>query len=112
MVEFVQPLGVDSVAARGVRMQHAHIVEIAFGNDPRLSLQCRCLFMKSVSKFRQDMADGEVEDSVDGVQTQPVNVILSQPIERIVYNESPHSIATRAVVVDSASPGRPVLVGE
>ena len=39
-MEFVEPLGIESVAARGVRMQYADVVKIAFGNDPCLPPQC------------------------------------------------------------------------
>ena len=39
MMEFIEPLGVDGVPASRVRIEDANIVEIAFGDDPRLSPQ-------------------------------------------------------------------------
>ena len=68
--------------------------------------------MKSVPKFRQNMADAEIENSVDSVQAQRVNVIFSQPIERVLDDKTADAVASCAVVVDRAPPGRPVLVGE
>ncbi len=51
MMEFIEPLSVDGVAAFALRVEDADIVEIAFGNNPRLAAQVRGLGMKTVAKF-------------------------------------------------------------
>ena len=68
MMEFIQPLGIQSVAALYPGIEDANIVEIAFSNDPGLTSQMRGLFMKAVAKLRQHGAGAEVENLVDGIE--------------------------------------------
>src|SRR5580704_3910250 len=111
MMEFIEPLGVDSVAAFAMRVEDADIVEIAFGNDPRLAAQVRRLGVKTVAKFGENVAGAKVENFMDRIQPQRIDVILGEPIESVVDHKTADSIAERAIEVHGASPGRPILVG-
>ena len=61
----------------------------------------------------QDVRLGGVLDGVDGVEAQPVEAVLLEPVEGIVDEEVAHRPAVLAVEVDGGAPGRvPVGVEE
>ena len=78
-----------------MRMKDANIVEIAFGDDPCLAPELRGLFVKAIAKLGENVAGAEVENPVDGVQPKRVDVILGEPIERVIDDEAPDPIAAR-----------------
>src|SRR5580704_11545793 len=71
----------------------------------------RGLFVKFVAEFGQNMAGAEVENPMDRVDSKGVDVILGEPEEGVVDDKAADSIAKGVVVVHSASPRRPVLIG-
>src|SRR5690606_9916104 len=60
----------------------------------------------------QDVGIGIVEDRVDGVEAEPVDVELLEPVERVLDEEVADRAALRAVEVDPVAPGRAVAPGE
>src|SRR5215472_2297251 len=53
-----------------------------------------------------------VDDAVDGVEAEPVHVVLGQPEQRIVNKEIANRTVLGAVEVVTVSPGSAVPVGE
>ena len=104
-MKFIEPLGIESIAARRMRTEYANVVQIAFGNDPCLPPQVRGLFVKPVAKLGQYVARAEIENPVDRVQPKRIDVILSEPIERVVDDEAANPVAEWAVEIHSAPQG-------
>src|SRR3984957_11382141 len=93
-------------------MENADIVQIAFGDDPGPASQLGGLLVKPVAQFSQNVADAEVENSVDGIQAKRIEVVFGHPIERVVDDKAADSIAAGVVVVYRASPRGAVLICE
>ena len=55
---------------------------------------------------------GVVNDRVNCVQAQSVDMVFSQPVERIMDEEIPHSSAFIAIEVDGATPWSVVAFGK
>ena len=53
-----------------------------------------------------------VHDRVHGVEAEPVEIVLLEPVERVLDREVAHRAAVLAVVVDAGAPRRLVAVGE
>ena len=53
-----------------------------------------------------------VEQGVDGVEAQPVNVVVAQPHQGVVDEVAAHFVAAGTVEVDGIAPGRLVVAGE
>lgn len=68
--------------------------------------------MKGVRDLTENVPHAEVEDAVDGVEAQPIDVIVGQPVERVVDEEAAHLVAVGPVEVERRAPGRLVTIGE
>ena len=60
----------------------------------------------------QDMRRAVVHDRVHGVEPQPVDMVLLQPVKGVVHHEVAHNPAVLSVVVDRRTPRRAVALGE
>ena len=61
--------------------------------------------MDQVRKFFQDVHGAEIVDAVYGVQPQSVDMILRDPVQRIVEDEAADLVAVRSVIIDGRTPG-------
>src|SRR5579862_8540048 len=112
MMKLVVPLRVYAISAGRERADYADVVKVAFGDEPGLASQPLCLLVKAVGELSQDMNGAGIEDAVNRIQPQGVDVIFSEPIERIFDEEAPHAIAARTVEVDGLAPGSSVAGSE
>ena len=58
------------------------------------------------------MIRAEVEDLVDRVEPQRVDMVLGQPVQRIVDEEAPYPGALRTVEIDRGAPWCSITVGK
>src|SRR5260221_11748205 len=68
--------------------------------------------MKSVGHLMQHMIRAEVEDLVDRVEPQRVDMVRSQPVQRVVDEEGPYLGALRPVKIDRGTPWCAITVGK
>ena len=111
-MKFVVPLRIQAVSADSAGLDHANVVHVAFGDQPGLPPQSRCLLVKSLAQLRQNMDRTVVINVVNRVQPECVDVIFAEPIESIVYDEAPDAIASGPVEVDSRPPRRSIVIRE
>src|ERR1700730_4584301 len=107
-MEFIVPLCIQPVPAFRTRAAPTHVVEIAFRYDPSLAPKRSRQVLKAIPQFGKNMMRAEIEDAVDGVQAERIDVIFRKPVQRVVDEETPDSIASRPIIVDGVSPRRPV----
>src|ERR1700730_12193585 len=112
MVEVVIPLGVDPVTANSNRIDDARIVHVPLGNEPGLAPERARLALKSFGHLAKHMIRAEVINPVNRVEPKRVDVILSQPVQRIVDEETPYAVALRTVKIYRRAPRRPIDVGK
>src|SRR6202011_3534188 len=110
MVEVVIPLGVDPVTANSNRIDDARIIQVALGNEPGLAPERARLALKSFGHFAEHMIRAEVINPVNRVEPKRVDVILSQPVQRIVDEETPYAVALRTVKIYRRAPRRSIDV--
>src|ERR1700678_1017994 len=65
-----------------------------------------------LGQFRKNVGSGVVHDRVDRVQTEAVEMVLSQPVQSIVDEEVPHRPALCAIEIDCVAPRSMVVIGE
>ena len=69
MVEIVAPLRVESVTSRLRRIEQAHVVQIALGNDVHAAAEPPGLFVGRLLDLPQDVPRAAVIDRVDRVES-------------------------------------------
>src|SRR5271157_894519 len=110
-MEVVAPLGVDAVAACLARSDDGWVVEIAFGYEDEIASEGRREHLHLRGQLLQKMNCRAVDESVDGIEAQAVDVIVAQPHERVVTEESADLIAAGVLEVDGIAPRRAVIAG-
>ncbi len=63
-------------------------------------------------ELREEVLGAVVGERMRGVEAQPIQVVLEQPVQRVVAEESSDVRAAWAIQVDAAAPGRLGPVGE
>src|SRR5579863_2212012 len=112
VVKIVVPLSIDPVTADYGWINHARIVQIALGDEPCLAPEQMRLPMEDVGHLVQQMIRSEVEDLVDRIEPQRIDVVLSQPVQRVVDEETPYLRALRTVEIDRGTPWRAITIRE
>src|SRR4051812_1898540 len=112
VMEVVAPLAVEAVAILLDGADELRIVEITLTDHNDAPPQRVGLGMYRFRDLLQEMLRAEVEDAVHGVEPQPVDVILRDPVERVVHDITTHLVAVGVVVIQSRSPRSLVLLGE
>ena len=96
VVKIVTPLRVYSVSAFCGRRDDPAIVEVALRDQQDGASEPFCFCMDQVRKFFQDVHGAEIVDAVYGVQPQSVDMILRDPVQRIVEDEAADLVAVRS----------------
>src|SRR5882672_1215034 len=68
--------------------------------------------MKGLGHLLEHMTCAEVEDLVYRVEPQCVDMVLGEPVQSIVDEETPHIVALGAIEIDRCTPRRSIAVGE
>jgi hypothetical protein len=112
VMEVVAPLGIQRVATRVTRTDDARIVQVALGDELDSSPRTLRVRLHMLLQLRQNVMGTEVEDPVDGVDTQDVDVHLTQPVESALNEEGAHLVGVGVVEVDGTPPWSVVAVRE
>src|SRR5260370_15610292 len=110
VMKVVAPLRCHLKSALAPRTEYASVVQIAFGNHRNVSPNpCgeSVYFPRQLRKKRERAC---VKNSVNGVESQRVNVKIVEPVERVLDEEMAHLITVRTVKVQRRSPGRFVTI--
>src|SRR5215469_7274344 len=70
------------------------------------------LMANRLRDFGQDVGLRCVRYSIDGIEAQSVEMILAQPIKRILNEELPHHFASPTIEINSLAPWRVVMIRE
>ena len=107
VVVVVAPLGVDAVAT-GLRRAHdPRIVEIVLGDEEQVAADHGGQPSHLVGQLFENVVSGRIDDGVDGIQPQPVAVVVTEPRQGVVDEEAACFVA--APVVDYEVSGMNVL---
>src|SRR6202158_4543630 len=112
VVEVVVPLG-------GVRLRLAalgtlkvtRLVVVVFQDEVDVAIRPDGT-PDGLGQFCEDVGRGVVDDRVNRVQTQSVEMVFGQPVERVVDEEVPHDLTVEAIEVDAVPPGSRVPIGK
>jgi len=66
--------------------------------------------MDRMRQLGEQMGRRAVHDVVDGVEPQPVEVVVADPVQGVVDDEVPHRARARTVEVHRVAPRRPVAI--
>ena len=78
----------------------------------RITVARRGLLSHARRNLRDDVLVGRVEDALRGVEPQPVEVELANPVRRVLDHELAHGTGIGPVEVDRVTPLVGVPVGE
>jgi len=112
MMEVVVPLSVKAMPAVRRWIDDTCVIQVAFTDHEDLPLKIRRLFMDHTGQLSQNVTGAEVVNAVNGIQSQRVHVILSNPIECIADEKMAHRLTIWTIVIDSITPRRPIAIRE
>src|SRR5687768_7680138 len=104
VVEFVDPLAIQTVSTyiRGIDI--SRIVEIEFSYQDFFLAELQFERSNFLRKFLYEWLGAKVPYGVNGVQSKAIDVELVEPHERILPVEVSDSVTPRVVEVDCFSP--------
>src|SRR5712671_5898987 len=104
VVEIVIPLRVVTRAATVCPPQVAGLIAVVF--EDQMNFAIGDAAPDGLADFADDIGLALVENRVDGIEAQPVEMELLQPIERIAYEEIAHWPVMRPGKIDRGAPWR------
>src|ERR1700730_655425 len=110
VVEIIIPLRVVTRAATACPLQVAGLIAVVF--EDQMNFAIGDAAPDGVTDFADDIGLALVENRVDGIEAQPVEMELLQPIERIVYEKIAYRSVVRPGEIDRGAPRRLVAAGE
>jgi hypothetical protein len=112
VVDVVGPHGVEPEAARRQRAHDAGVVALELGGEHQGPPGGAGQFVDLEAELLEEVHRGRVDDGVDGVEPQTIDVVVPQPVQRVVDDEPADLVALATVDVERLAPRRPVAVGE
>src|SRR5687767_5030439 len=99
-MEVVIPLsGVRDWATGSVPREQCRIVAVVLEHEVQGAAGRHGVY--DGGELAQEARVRVVDDRVDGIESQPVEVILLEPVERVVDEELPHDAARSIVEIDA-----------
>ena len=109
MVEVIAPHRVQSTAAVSRHSGVARIVFVGLGDHVDRAPQFAGQRLHPLLDLREDVLRRIVFDGLHRIQPQAVEVILPNPVQRVLHYVAAHMFAARGVVVHRLSPRRFVV---
>src|SRR5712671_4727688 len=110
VVEIVVPLRVVAGAATVCPSQVAGLIAVVF--EDQMNFAIGDAAPDGLAGFADDIGLALVENRVDGIEAQPVEMELLQPIERIAYEKIAYRSVVRPREIDRGAPRRLVAAGK
>src|ERR1039458_6588084 len=98
-MKIIAPLRIHAVSSLLMTVQKARIVQIAFRDAMNHPSQPLRQVPDRALEFGQKVTRAEIENSVHGIQTERIEVIILKPVQCVFDKESPHFVAARTVKV-------------
>src|SRR5271154_3273394 len=112
VVKIVAPLGVEREAAAFRRIENFSVIQVAFTDEHHLSAQTFFELLHAFREFSEKMMRAEIADAVDGIEAQPIEAKLLEPIQCVGNEEIAHRAVVPAVKVQRGAPGSAIARGE
>ena len=110
MLEIIVDHGIDAKAALVGGHDHLALLRLVFHHD--IGLPGAGSLAHRLGKFGQDMLVAFVEQRLHSVDTQPIDVKVSDPIGSIADNKVAHGAGAFAVIIEGGAPFVFVAGGE
>src|SRR5206468_4722383 len=108
----VRPRRVESVPTRIAGANQARVVGFSFGEQQYRPTQRRRCSMNFGGQLFEDVQWRIVDDRVHRVQSQAVDVVITNPHQRVLHNEATDLVAAVPVEIERGPPGGPMSIGE
>ena len=112
VVEVVRPVGVETVSAHFPSPHPARVVGVDFRDHECAPAQGVALRVDRLADLLRDVHRTQIHDPVGGVEPKPVQVILGDPVDRVVHDVATDLVAVRSVEVEPVPPRRLIAVRE
>jgi hypothetical protein len=109
-MEVVSPDRVEAPSAVGLPPDHARQIAMVFRDEKHRA--ARNGGTDPARKLTKEMARTIVDERVRSVETEPVDVVLVYPVQRILDEEGAHHVAVLAVEIDGGTPWGVVALGK
>ena len=103
--------GVALGLAAFVRLKITGLIEVVFQNEVDVAIGLEGTPHR-IGQFRENVGGRVVDNGVNRVETQSVEMIFGQPVERIVNEEIADDSTLGAIEVDAVSPRSTVSIGK
>ncbi len=102
MVKVVVPQGVERVSAFAAGREQPRLLRFVLTNDQRAARAAGTAHR--VDDLAEDVGRGAIEDALCGVEAEPVEMVLLDPVPRVVEEEVAHRLAVGPVEIDRVAP--------
>ncbi len=100
MVKIVVPLGIEAVSSKLWGSDHTCIVKGTFSNDVDLSVELLPSLVYSRGELREEGISRKVQNSVNGIDSQGIDVNFGYPVQRIFNEITPNFVTVRPIEVN------------
>ena len=112
VVDVVGPLTGEPDPVRVPRDGEHRVVRVALGDEEKRAAEVGCEVVDRCAQLGKEGQRAVVDERVDGVEAQPIDVVIGEPVARVVDEEPTHLGAPLAVQVHRGAPRRAMAVGE
>src|SRR3954452_1580451 len=111
MVELITPLGIDSIPSSLPARHNSRIVQIALSNQREVFAQLGGKSLHFPRHIFEEMKCRVIDEGVYSVKPKAVEMVVAQPHERVINEESAYFVASVAIEIHGGAPRRLVLLG-
>src|SRR5450432_299654 len=112
VMKIVTPDGVQAVAAIFTRKNQARIILVTFGDHADFAIEFVGELSHFLGDFLEDVRRRIVLDGLHGIQTQTVEMIVMDPVARVLGYIVADAFGSGLIVIYGFAPRRGVLVSE
>src|SRR5579883_660102 len=104
MVEIVAPLRAYAVAADLAVADNTRVVQIALGNQHKISAQFGFEPSGFGRQLFQNMGGRNVDIGMDGIEPQTIHVVIPHPHESVIAEKAANLVGAGGIEVDRFAP--------
>src|SRR5581483_2900135 len=112
VMKVIGPLGIEPVTSVAGIAQESGVIQITLGDKMNWATQSLRQLSRRRLQFGQEVMCAEIKDSVDRIQPQAIEMIVFEPVQRVLAKKSSHVVAARTVEIYGLTPWCSITVGE
>lgn len=111
-MKIIIPLRIESKAVCFAAGDEAGIIQIAFGDQYKAAAEVRGERFDFECKVLEEVGGRIIKKRVNGIEPQSIEMVMSQPHERVIRKKASNFVAVLVIEIYSGSPGSAIFLDE